>query len=133
MDKKKKIISLTVFSVGLATLVAGVVFLVLILSRGAGTADGDFLVSKEKWVLENEEKVVWDFTEIGKGTLTTNSHENDYNFKWAIEDDKLKIETDWLYDLENEYEYELDQGAGKLTLHDDDGDYTFIATESQEQ
>ena len=48
--------------------------------------------------------------------MTTNSHLNDYDFIWAIEDGKLLIETKWLYDLNNEYDYKIDQNARTLTL-----------------
>ena len=154
MDKKKKkIISFAVFAIGLAVLVAGAVFLVLNLTRGTDIADGEYLISVGKWTLADEvsmrtctdeypdpncgpeegkettidNRVVWNFTEIGKGTLTTNAHENDYDFIWAIEDGKLKIETKWLYDLENEYDYKLDQKAGELILSADGEEYKFVA------
>ena len=70
MDKKKKkIIFISVFAVGLATLIAGAVFLILNLTRGADVADGEYLVSVEKWVLSDSDRVEWKFTEIGKGTF----------------------------------------------------------------
>lgn len=125
--KQKKIISLTVFIVGMIMLVVGIVFLVLNLTRGTAVADGEYLTSVENWQLEDSDRVIWDFTEIGKGTLTTNTHTNDYDFIWAIEDGKLKIETNWLYELENEYDYSLDQNAGILTLTSGDNTYKFIA------
>ena len=128
MDKKKKkIIFMSVFAVGLATLIAGAVFLILNLTRGADVADGEYLVSAEKWVLSDSDRVEWKFTEIGKGTLTTNAHENDYDFLWSLEDGKMKVETDWLYDLEDEYDYKLDQNAGELTLSADGKEYKFVA------
>ena len=126
-EKKKKIISIGVLIVGLIMLIVGVAFLVLNLMKMNQAADGDYLVSAGDWVLEGEEGVIWDFTEVGKGKLTTNGHLNDYDFSWAIEDGKLLIETDWLYTLENEYEYSLDQGAGVLTLTADDATYKFTA------
>ena len=70
--------------------------------------------------------VIWQFTEVGKGTLTTNNHINDYDFIWALEDGRLKIETKWLYDLENEYEYELNQADKTLILKDDDKEIVFV-------
>lgn len=128
MDKKKKkIIFMSVFAVGLATLIAGAVFLILNLTRGADVADGEYLISVEKWVLSDSDRVEWKFTEIGKGTLTTNAHENDYDFLWSLEDGKMKVETDWLYDLENEYDYKLDQNAGELILSADGEEYKFVA------
>lgn len=73
-----------------------------------------------------ENGVEWQFTEMGKGTLTTNSHLNDYDFEWTIEDGKLKMRTKWLYQLENEYEYSLDQGTGRLVLRDGDSETVFV-------
>ena len=124
-SKRRKIIAIGAMVVGLIMLVVGVTILVLNLAKMNQAADGDYLVSAGDWVLEGEEGVVWDFTEVGKGKLTTNGHLNDYDFIWAIEDGKLLIETDWLYTLENEYEYDLDQGAGVLTLTAGDETYQF--------
>lgn len=130
--KKKKIACITVFVVGLIVLVVGIVFLVLSILKGNAVADGEYLVAAESWQLtdcgeENCDKVVWDFTEIGKGTLTTDGSEHNYNFQWAIKDGKLLIQTDWLYEMDNEYEYSLDQGNGVLTLKDDENEYKFTA------
>lgn len=65
--------------------------------------------------------VIWKFTEIGKGTLTTNNHIDDHEFKWSIEDGKLKIETDWLYTIYDEATYSLDQIAQTLEIKREDG------------
>ena len=126
-EKKKKVISFSILIIGLIVLVVGVVMLVLNVMKSAQAADGDYLVTAGDWVLEGEDGVIWDFTEVGKGTLTTNNHTNDYDFIWAREDGKLKVETDWLYDLENEYEYSLDQGSKTLTLTADGETYKFKA------
>ena len=125
--KRKKILCIVTFVIGMIVLVVGIVFLILNLVRGNSMQDGEYLTSASNWTLENEPGVVWDFTEIGKGTLTTNGHIDDYDFIWALEDGKLKIETDWLYDIDNEYEYSLNQGSGTLVLTDADGTYTFTA------
>lgn len=114
MDKKR--ISLIVLIIGLITLVAGVVFLIVRLNAGPSIQDGEYLVSVGEWTEEDEPGVVWNFTEIGKGTLTTNNHTNDYDFIWALEDGKLKVETDWLYTLDDEFEYKLDQNNNVLIL-----------------
>ena len=71
-----------------------------------------------------EEKVIWNFTEIGKGTLTTNNHIDDHEFKWSIEDDKLKVETDWLYTLYDEFTYSLDQNTQTFEIQKEDGTTT---------
>ena len=123
---KGRKISIGVLVVGLVMLVVGVAFLVMNLISASKAADGEFLVEKGEWVLEDSESVIWKFTEVGKGSLTTNNHLNDYDFIWAIKDGKLLIETDWLYELEDEYEYELDQGAGVLVLKADDKTYKFM-------
>lgn len=124
--KKRKNISIVVLAIGLTALVVGIVFLVINLIAATRGADGEYLVSAGEWALEDGDGVVWKFTEVGKGTLTTNNHTNDYDFIWALEDGKLLIETDWLYDLENEYEYSLDQDSGVLTLKDGDKTYKFV-------
>lgn len=136
---RKCVASLSIFIVGIITLIVGVIFLILNLNKGVSLQDGEYLVSADNWTLEedsncgdnencfDEPNVIWDFTEIGKGTLTTNNHINDYVFVWAIEDGKLKIRTDWLYELENEYEYELDQNVGILTLKTEDEEFRFVA------
>ncbi|MBR3322386.1 hypothetical protein IKG05_01965 [Candidatus Saccharibacteria bacterium] len=123
--KKKKIFSISALVIGLIMLVVGVVFLVINLIGASKTADGEYLIDAGQWALEGEEGVVWDFTEVGKGVLTTNNHLNDYDFIWAIEDGKLLIETDWLYDLENEFAYELNHGTGELFLTANGEKYVF--------
>ncbi len=134
---KNKAVSLGVLIIGLIMLVVGVVFLILELKKASLLADGDFLVSAGEWRLvesvdcdaesECEDAVIWTFSEIGKGTLTTNGHKNDYDFIWAIRDGKLLIETDWLYKLNNEYEYALDQEARTLTVKNEGAEYKFVA------
>ena len=138
--KRNFVVSLVVFLVGLLVLVTGIVFLVLSLNATPAIQDGEYLVDAGEWMLNlggcddnnasekcKNENVIWDFTEIGKGTLTTNAHTNDYDFEWTIKDGKLIIITDWLYSLEDEYEYELNQRSGTLTLKADDKTYVFVA------
>ena len=67
----------------------------------------------------DEPSVIWNFTEIGKGTLTTNNHENDYDFIWAISGDTLEIETEWLYTTDDKFVYRLDQENQILILNDE--------------
>ena len=124
MNKKR--VSLIVMIIGLITLVVGVVFLMVRLTAGPSVADGEYLVSAGEWTEQGEPGIVWNFTEIGKGTLTTNNHTNDYDFAWALEDGKLKIDTEWLYTLNNEFDYTLDQGSNILTLTSGDETFTFV-------
>ena len=88
-------------------------------------ADAEFLVSSGEWTREEEPSVIWDFTEVGKGKLTTDGGETKYDFIWAIDGGKLKIETSWLYDLDDEFDYNLDQGAKTLTLKNDQTEVVF--------
>ena len=154
--KRREFLSITVFVIGVMTLAVGIGCLAARLMQGSDIADGEYLVAAGEWklqsstvkmltctddlprsscsddgekseVMHNDDNVVWDFTEIGKGTLTTNAHQNDYDFRWALEDGKLLINTDWLYELENEYDYVLDQRDGILTLKADGEEYKFVA------
>lgn len=113
---KKPIAGIAVLVVGLVTLVAGIVSLAITLIKAPGAQDAETLVATGSWQREDEPSVIWNFTEIGKGLLTTNSHTNDYDFIWAMEDGKLKIETNWLYTLNDEFEYKIKDN--KLILDD---------------
>lgn len=135
IDTKKKVgrkrLPIAVFVIGILVLIGGLAFLIVRLINQPKTEDADFLVSAGEWVREDEPTVVWNFTEIGKGALTTDGHLNDYPFDWTINDKKLKIETEWLYDLADEFDYILDQGAKILTirLKDSDTEIKFQAKE----
>lgn len=159
MEKKKRF-SFIIFVIGILVLVFGLVLILLkLINIDDRMQDGEYLVEKREWALVHTSttdepwstgtefitncgsggvetncievvEVIWQFTEIGKGTLTTNDHLNDYDFIWALEDGKLKIETSWLYPLENEYEYELNQESGLLKLADGEKFYYFTAIQS---
>lgn len=124
---KKKIISIITFIIGLITLVVGVIFLSINLFSGSSVQDGEYLVSVDSWVKEDEPNVIWTFTEIGKGKLTTNNYVDSYDFIWAISDDTLKIETDWLYTLNNEYKYKI-SGGNLILMPDDSTEIKFVPT-----
>jgi len=145
--EKKRIVSIVSLIVGLVVSAVGATFLILKLTGKPPVADGDYLVAAGNWVLdsgggcemlvqsddtsdtecEDGSSVIWRFTEIGKGTLTTNNHLNDYDFAWALKDGRITVQTDWLYKLNNEYEYTLNQGDGALVLSDGDTEYRFVA------
>jgi len=118
--------------VGLVALIAGVVFLLINLMKAPVVRDADYLVQVGAWQMKDQPSVEWKFTETGKGTLTTNSHINDYDFIWAIDGDTLKIETAWLYMLNDEYDYKLDQGQKTLTLTSGEDIYTFVPATDEE-
>ncbi|MBR2830859.1 hypothetical protein IKE83_00675 [Candidatus Saccharibacteria bacterium] len=113
---RRSILAALVMVTGLVVAGVGAAMLIGKVNAVPGVRDAEYLVSTKGWAREDQPGVIWEFTEIGKGKLTTNNHTNDYDFKWAIEDGRLLIETDWLYELENEYVYSLDQAAGVLTL-----------------
>ena len=118
---KKIVTGIVVLVVGLATLVVGVVFLVLVLNRQPAVHDAEKLTTGGSWQREDQPDVVWNFTGIGNGTLTTNSHKNDWEFRWALEEDRLLVETKWLYTLNDEFKYEIRDG--KLVLN---GEIVFV-------
>lgn len=129
-SNKKKVWGIVIFVFGLLVLAAGVTFLLFNLLKGPNVRDAEYLVEIGAWEREDEPTVVWNFTEIGKGTLTTNFHINDYEFIWRIDGETLKIETDWLYELNDEYTYKLDQGAKTLTIVGEENSYTFVPSKT---
>lgn len=129
-SNKKRVWGIVIFVFGLLVLAAGVTFLLFNLLKGPNVRDAEYLVEIGAWEREDEPTVIWNFTEIGKGTLTTNFRINDYDFIWRIDGDTLKIETDWLYDLNDEYTYKLDQGKNTLTLTSASGDINFVPASS---
>lgn len=117
---KKKILPVATLIIGLVFLIGGVAFLVAKITSASRASNAERLVEIGTFVKDGEDGVIWQFTEVGKGTLTTNNHTNDYDFIWAIENGKLKIETAWLYDLNDEFDYKID--GDKLVL---DGEIVF--------
>ncbi len=118
----KKKISIIVFIIGLITLAAGGAYLYFNLPKPLESRDAEYLVEKGTWVdKEDKTSIIWTFTEIGKGTVTTNNGQDTYDFIWNIEDDKLRIETDWLYTLNDEFTYSIDRTDNTLSLKDEAG------------
>lgn len=123
---KQRKISIAALVVGVLVLIGGLVFFLVNFLRADTASDADYLVKIGAWQREDAPSVIWDFTEIGKGQLTTNDHVNDYDFTWALMDDQLKIDTDWLYTLNNEYSYQINQAQNTLTLTSGDETWTFV-------
>lgn len=126
MDKKKKI-SIIVFIIGIILAIAGAVVLVMNIMHKNTTDSAEFLVATGTWQRQDQPEVIWNFTEIGKGSLTSNNHTNDYDFVWMLDGDKIKIKTNWLYEKEDEFTYHIDQGAKTLTLKSGNEEYIFKA------
>jgi len=105
---------------GIIVLIAGATLLIVKIVTAPKMDDAEFLISAGEWVREDQSNVIWDFTEVGKGTLTTDEHLNNYDFIWSIGNGKLKIETSWLYDLNDEFTYNLDQNGKTLTIKNTD-------------
>lgn len=114
-SKNRLKLGIVILIIGIASLAAGVAFLAMTLNKGPSVQDAEYLVSVKDWQREDGSNVMWSFSEIGKGSLTTDGHANDYNFIWAMEGDKLKIETEWLYTINDEFEYKIEDG--KLILN----------------
>jgi hypothetical protein len=118
----KKRVGIAIFVIGMLSLVAGIVLMLVNLLAKPAVRDADFIVSVGTWEREDAPGVIWDFTEIGKGKLTTNNHKNDYDFIWSLDAKTLKIETSWLYEINNEYNYTLNQDDKILTLYTGEGE-----------
>lgn len=114
--EKKNLAGIITLVTGLVALVAGVIFLVIALNRQPDIHDAKKLTAVGSWQREDQPDVVWNFTDAGKGTLTTNGHTNDYDFIWTLVGNRLLIETDWLYTLNDEFDYEIKDG--RLVLND---------------
>lgn len=102
--------------VGLVALIAGVAVLIMNLTTGPAKRDAEYLVEQWAFMREGEPGVYWHFTEVGEGYLTTDGYDSVYDFSWAIKDGRLLMETDWLYQLNDEFNYTIDQEAGTMTL-----------------
>lgn len=127
MDKKKRI-SIIVFIIGIILAIAGVVVLVINIMAKNTTDNAEFLISTGAWQRQDQPDVIWEFTEAGKGSLTTNNHQNDYDFVWMLDGDTIKIRTNYLYEKEDEFTYKIDQSAKTLTLKSGDKEYIFTAS-----
>lgn len=127
MDKKKRI-SIIVFIIGIILAIAGVVVLVINIMAKNTTDNAEFLISTGAWQRQDQPDVIWKFTEAGKGSLTTNNHQNDYDFVWMLDGDTIKIRTNYLYEKEDEFTYKIDQSAKTLTLKSGDKEYIFTAS-----
>ncbi len=132
--KAKLIAGITTAVLGAGALAASLAFFIIDMNSKPGMRDAEFLVEKGTWVMQSDApEVIWNFTEIGKGTLTTNNHIDDHEFKWSIENGKLKIETEWLYTLYDELTYTLDQKTQTLEVQREDGTkQTFKASAQSE-
>lgn len=105
-----------VLALGVVALIVGLVVFIINKNSQPPMEDVDFLMEAGEWQREDQPAVIWDFIGIGGGELTTDGHLNDYAFEWSLENGKLKIQTDWLYDLNDEFDYKIDQGAKTLVI-----------------
>ena len=123
---KKRKISIAALVVGIVVLLGGIGFLAYRIFSDTSASDAEYLVKIGTWQREDAPDVIWQFTDIGHGTLTTNDHVNDYDFAWALEDDQIKIDTDWLITKNDEYTYHIDQSQNQLTIEGADETLTFV-------
>lgn len=132
MDKKLKR-SIFVLIIGIFTLGVGAFFLFKVLTAPPKVRDAEYLVKVGTWAREDDSTVIWNFTEIGKGSLTTNHHYNDYDFIWSLEDNKLSIETSWLYTLNDVFEVEINQKKSTMTLTSGAKEIVFVPASNVEE
>ena len=99
--------------------------------------DRDILVS-HAWEKEEAPTVIWTFRADGTGELTTNkSNYYDMNWYFEQEEDKqiLKINTAWLYELNDSFEFALDRENNSFTVKNlaDEGESVFVPLGTAEQ
>lgn len=123
---RRRAISVAVFLCGVISLVAGVVALVYGLARSDEVSAAAFLVKAGPWQRQDAPDVTWQFTSIGAGTLTTDGGEHEYPFTWALVDGQLKVDTEWLYTLNDAYDFSLNQSTSKFTLKTAQGTVAFV-------
>ena len=92
-------------------------------------SDADFLVDIGTWEKQGSPKVKWIFKKDGEGTLTTNES-NFYDFTWELSGEELKISTDWLYTLEDDFSFSLNREEKTFTVvaKSDNKESVFIQT-----
>lgn len=127
----KKRFPLVIFIIGIITLLAGGGFLAWRYLEPPSISDADYLVQLRTWTAKTSESLVWTFTEVGKGQLTTNNHQNDYDFLWALDGNQLKTETAWAYPLQNTFTYKLNRQDNTLELSSGDKTVVFTAVKPQ--
>ncbi len=80
-------------------------------------SDTEYLIKIESWEKTGAPTVIWTFRDDRVGELTTNKT-NYYTTKWALEEDgaKLHILTNWLYELDDTFEFSLDRENNTFTV-----------------
>ncbi|MBR3180731.1 hypothetical protein IKF63_01480 [Candidatus Saccharibacteria bacterium] len=78
-------------------------------------SDSEYLIQTKSWEKVDAPTVIWVFDEGGKGELTTNKS-NYYNMTWLLEGKTLKIDTDWLYELNDSFDVTIDRDNSTFTV-----------------
>ena len=92
--------------------------------------DAEILAETKSWEKSGAETVIWTFNPDGTGELTTNKS-NYYDFTWALESGEpalLKIQTAWLLELSDTFEFTLNRETKSFTVKNqsDDTESTFV-------
>ena len=80
--------------------------------------DAQILVETKSWEKQDAPTVIWTFNADGTGELTTNKS-NYYDFTWTLEDGEpslLKIQTAWLLELSDTFEFTLNREDSSFTV-----------------
>ncbi|MBQ3293699.1 hypothetical protein IJG96_01010 [Candidatus Saccharibacteria bacterium] len=89
--------------------------------------DRDYLIA-HAWEKQGAPTVIWTFRTDGSGEITTNK-QNYYSMKWSLEQDTLlSIKTDWLYELNNSFDFAYDKDSDSFTVKnkDDETESVFV-------
>jgi len=137
---KKARMAIIIGSVVVGLAVVGALLYFLVFRKEEPVAvltDRDILVA-HAWEKQDAPTVIWTFHADGTGEITTNKS-NYYDMKWYFEQDgedrTLKIDTAWLYELNDSFSFTLDRENSSFTVKNlaDEGESVFVPLGTAEQ
>lgn len=121
-DKKTKLTLIIIAAVVSALIIAGVCVYFFVLKKPEPEVvltDAQYVIKTGSWEKQDSPTVIWTFRADGTGEVTTNKS-NYYNTTWELTEDEsaqtLSITTDWLYELNDSFEFALDRETNSFTV-----------------
>ncbi|MBR3204184.1 hypothetical protein IKF81_00680 [Candidatus Saccharibacteria bacterium] len=114
-SKKPLIISLIIIALVLAAGGASYYFFFRKKSPLILSSESEYLIETKSWEKVDAPSVIWTFNEQGKGEITTNKS-NYYEMEWELSDKTLKIDTNWLYELNDSFDFFLNREEKSFTV-----------------
>jgi len=113
-DKKRKTITIICSIIAFVLITVAAFFITKALNPDS-VSTADFLVAEQSWQKSDEASVVWSFSSDGTCKITTNSTET-FDCSWQLIDNNLKIQTNWLKTLSDEFEIEINKSDNSFTV-----------------